>query len=100
MFEIQSEGMDKRNDVIQLQQSKIKQLKQEVSGLEARIEHEKYLIEQNKPKAKNNEERIEAMIARLQEGKTILDLDLPEVSKFRREMSELKSELGGDRNVY
>ena len=70
--QIYKDQLSKETDTIEAQDQKIALLKKEIEQLESRNTHEKYLIEQEKPKMVNNEERVSMLIDRLKEGNTSL----------------------------
>jgi len=90
--EIYSAQLAKEKTILDQQDKKIAQLKKEIELLESKNQHEKYLIEQERPKASDNDERIGLLIDRLKEGNTIIDGDLQHVKNFKNSIMETKSQ--------
>ena len=88
---IYKDQLTKETDTISAQDQKIALLKKEIEQLEGRNTHEKYLIEQEKPKQVDNEERVSMLIDRLKEGITGLSEEFDYVRQFKDQIALAKS---------
>ena len=89
--QIYKDQLSKETDTIEAQDQKIALLKKEIEQLESRNTHEKYLIEQEKPKMVNNEERVSMLIDRLKEGNTSLSEEFDYVRQFKDQIQLARS---------